>query len=72
MSSVKKYNLNQITFDCDVMMTYQIPYDTHPEVVINRAKFDAFTSSSFGEVKAHICTYVHMYRQNCAYVQLHL
>ena len=31
---------------------HEPPYDTHHEVVINRAKFDACTSSSFTGVKA--------------------
>ena len=33
-------------------MTSQTPYDTYPEEVINRAKFDASTPASFGGVKA--------------------
>ena len=32
-------------------MTSRTPFDTHHGVVINRAKFDAFTFSSFRVVK---------------------
>ena len=35
-------------------LCHQIPYDPHPEVVVNRAKFDTFTSSTFGRVKVHV------------------
>ena len=38
-------------------MSHQHPYDTHPEMVINRAKFDVCMSSSWGGVKAHLRTY---------------
>ena len=38
----------------------QTSYDTHPEMVIIRSKFDVCTSSSFGEVKAHIRRYKHL------------
>ena len=41
----------KIIFYFGVMVTSQTPYDTHPEEVINRAKFDISTSSSFGGVK---------------------
>ena len=34
-------------------MTSRTPFDTHPGVVINRAKFNAPTFSSFGGVKTH-------------------
>ena len=37
--------------DCDVMMTSRTPYGTHHDVVINRAKFDTYTSSSFRGAK---------------------
>ena len=40
-------------------MTSQILCNTHFEMVINRAKFDVCTSSSFGGVKALACMYVH-------------
>ena len=48
-------------FNNDAMMTSRTPYDIHGRVVINRAKFDVCTPSSFREV-----IYIHMYRQNCA------
>ena len=32
-------------------------YDTHLEVVINRGKFDVYTSSSLVGVKARVLTY---------------
>ena len=32
-------------------MTSQASYDTHPGLVINRAKFDVFTSSGIGGIK---------------------
>ena len=38
------------------MITSRSPYATLFYVVINRAKFDVCTSSSFGEVKTHVRT----------------
>ena len=35
------------------IMTSRNPYDIHPGVVINRAKFDVCTCCSFGGVKAY-------------------
>ena len=40
------------------MMTSRTPYETYREMVINRAKFDVYTSSSFANVKAHVRTHV--------------
>ena len=37
-------------------MVSQNPYDTHPGVMINGAKFYTTTSSSFGEVRTHTHT----------------
>ena len=42
-----------------VMMSswrHESPYDTHHKVLINRAKFDAYTSSSSRRVKTHART----------------
>ena len=39
-------------------MTSQTLCNSHSEMVINRAKFDVCTSSSFGGVKALACMYV--------------
>ena len=44
-------------------MTSQMPYDTYPEVVINHAKFDISTFSSFKEVEALVRMCVHTYVQ---------
>ena len=38
-------------FDYDVIMTLGNPHDTHHGVVINRAKLDAYTSSSLEEFR---------------------
>ena len=40
-------------------MASRAPYDTHLEMVINRAKFDTRTCSSFGAVKTHRQTHTH-------------
>ena len=51
-SSVKKCKFKKIILDYDAISTY----DTHPEMVINHAKFDVCTPGSFKGVKAHIRT----------------
>ena len=38
-------------------MTSRTLYDAHPEEIIDPAKFDVCTSSSFGGVKAHVRSY---------------
>ena len=53
----KFLKLSLIMTHDDVTITL---YETHSKVVINRAKFDVCTSSSYGGIKAH----VHTYRQN--------
>ena len=40
------------------VMTSQTSYDIQLEVVINRAKFDVYSSSSFEESKPHVRTHV--------------
>ena len=40
-------------------MNYEYPYDNQHEVVINRAKFDACTYSSFRGVKTDTQTQLH-------------
>ena len=37
---------------------HQPPFNTHPKVVINRAKFDVCKPSSFGGVKTHTHTLI--------------
>ena len=39
----------------------EYPYDNHPGVVINRAKFDVCMASSFGGVKAYVRTKIALY-----------
>ena len=39
---------------------HKYPYDTHPQMVINRAKFDVCTPSSLAELKR---TCIHTYAQ---------
>ena len=53
------------------MTSSLIPYDTHSEVVINRAKFDVCMSKSFGGVKAYILTArIALYMLDCFIVIL--
>ena len=44
-----KGNFQKFICDCE-FVTSQTPYDTHPEVVINHAKFRVCKQGSFGEV----------------------
>ena len=54
---VRNANFKKMIFNYDVMMTYETFYDAQFCKVINRAKFDVYTRSSFGGVKVHARVY---------------
>ena len=58
VASVKypRYKFKKIIFNYNVTDASPTPFDTHHGVVINRAKFDACTSSSFRGVKTNTQT----------------
>ena len=53
LSSVTSLQPDQVC----LLMTSQISYDAHTEVMINRAEFDVCMFSSLGGVKAQIRSY---------------
>ena len=56
----QEMQIKKIVFNFDVITISRPPYDTHPGMVINRAKFVVCRPSSSGRVKTR--TYVRTYR----------